>query len=109
MGCCGQKRAQLASRVAAVPSRRPVVSIDPPTGINAPSPEPGSKARSVAASTGATGSIATIALRYLANSPVRLHGAVTARAYEFSADRPVLAVAAPDAPVLLASRLFRRA
>jgi len=57
----------------------------------------------------AAGGIATIALRCLAGSPMRLQGAVTARAYQFSADQPVQAVAAPDAPALLASRLFRRA
>ena len=55
------------------------------------------------------GGIPTIALRCLAGAPMRLRGAVTARAYEFTADQPVQPVAAPDALGLLASRLFRRA
>jgi hypothetical protein len=63
----------------------------------------------VVAPPAAAGGIATIALRYLAGSPLRLRGAVTARAYEFSAEQPVQAVAAPDALALLASRMFRRA
>jgi hypothetical protein len=57
----------------------------------------------------AVAGIATVTLRYLGNSPLCVHGAVTGRAYAFSAGQPVQAVAAPDAPALLASRLFRRA
>jgi len=57
----------------------------------------------------AVASIATVTLRYVASSPLLVHGPVTARAYQFSADHPVHPVAASDAPALLASRLFRRA
>jgi hypothetical protein len=57
---------------------------------------------------GVAAGIATVTLRYIANSPLHVHGPVTGRTYEFSASQPVQAVAAPDAPALLASRLFRR-
>ncbi|MGY6126043.1 hypothetical protein ACW9YV_11245 [Paraburkholderia strydomiana] len=57
----------------------------------------------------AVASIATVTLRYVASSPLLVHGPVTARAYQFSAGHPVQPGAAPDAPALLASRLYRRA
>lgn len=81
----------------------------PPSAVAARAADLGPGAPAAAAPPTGAGGIATIALRYLASSPVRLRGAVTARAYEFSAERPVQPVAAPDAVALLASRMFRRA
>lgn len=111
MGCCGQRRAQLASR-SAPPARRP----------ERPTVRPLQAAPLVADPTGAArrtglppspplvdGGMATIPLRYLANAPLRLRGPVTARVYEFSTGQQVQAVAAADAPAMLASRLFGRA
>lgn len=117
MGCCGQKRAALVSPKRSTPASASAPALAPrPNVVNArprgwtapPSPDPGRQPQ-IVESSAVSGGIATIALRYLATSPLRLHGTVTARVYEFSAGQPVQAVAAPDALALLASRLFRRA
>ena len=108
MGCCGQKRAELTKRTESTPARPSVIPNARPTGLAASSPDKGRASQTVDGEAAVTG-IATVTLRYLASSPLCVHGSVTARAYEFSAGWPVQAVAAPDAPVLLASRLFRRA
>ena len=108
MGCCGQKRAGLTNRASVATARPSVILNARPTGFAAPSVDAGRRPQTAIASADTAG-IATVALRYLASSPLRLQGNVTARAYEFSAGQPVQAVAAPDALALLASRQFRRA
>lgn len=50
----------------------------------------------------------TLALRYLARSPVLVHGPRTGRPYRFSGAAPVQAVARADADALLASGHFQR-
>ena len=104
MGCCGQRRAELKSRLEPVPARPPIVVNARPTAVIAPRPDAGGSPQRVADT-----HVATVVLRYLANSALRVNGAVTSRTYEFSAGQPVQAVAAIDAPALMASRLFRRA
>ena len=80
-----------------------------PVGHIAPPPEAVGRPGAIAGAGAAPAGFATVALRYLADSALRVSGAVTSRTYEFSAERPVQAVASPDAPALIASRLFRRA
>jgi hypothetical protein len=108
MGCCGHKRAELTNRTMSTPARSSVIPKPRPAELAPSSLDTGHKPRTAPSSTSSAG-IATVALRYLAGSPLRLHGSVTMRAYEFSAGQPVQAVAASDAMELLASRLFRRA
>jgi len=110
MGCCGQKRAELTSRMTSVPARRPIIREARTTDVAIPATGPSHVLQTAAATPAQTTSgVATIALRYVASAPLRLQGAITARGYEFSGERAVQVVAAADAPALLASRLFRRA
>ena len=52
---------------------------------------------------------ASISLRYLDDSPIRVRGLVSGTSYEFSNSRPVQPVDARDASSLLNTRFFRRA
>jgi hypothetical protein len=52
---------------------------------------------------------ASISVRYLENSPIRVRGLVSGMSYEFSGSHPVQQVDARDASSLLNTRFFRRA
>ena len=51
----------------------------------------------------------SISVRYLENSPIRVHGLVSGGWYEFSGARAIQQVDARDAASLLNTRFFRRA
>lgn len=53
--------------------------------------------------------LASISVRYLENSPIRVRGLVSGMCYEFSGSRPIQQVDARDASSLLNTRFFRRA
>jgi hypothetical protein len=52
---------------------------------------------------------ASIRVRYLENSPIRVRGLVSGMRYEFSGSRPVQQVDPRDVSSLLNTRFFRRA
>ena len=112
MGCCGQRRAALATQAMPTAPRAPFQPNARPAGFLANRVEPlATRSADTAArmASGTPAGMATVSLRYLAGSPLSLLGPVTARAYEFSPGQPVQPVAAADAMALLGSRLFRRA
>lgn len=109
MSCCGQKREALArpERRQITPDMTPARPASPadfgparPAGSTPPPAPVG-----FAATDRARGSIR---LRYLARSPILVHGMNSGRAYRFSGETPVQRVAPADAPPLLASGHFRR-
>jgi hypothetical protein len=52
---------------------------------------------------------ASVIVRYLETAPIRVHGPVTGRLYEFSSQQPVQAVERGDADAMTRTRFFRRA
>jgi hypothetical protein len=96
MGCCGQKRAAIASRVAAK---------KPPSRGTAPS-QPVDREQNGSSDTAPLS--AGVYLRYRARSPIVVVGAHTAQRYEFSATVPVLRVDRRDADSLLHSGFFEK-
>ena len=89
MGCCGQRRnppppALRPGPVAAVPEFRP-------------------------GARGAAARARGVLLRYREQARVLVRGPVTGRAYEFSAQQPILSVEPRDADMLLRTRQFVRA
>jgi hypothetical protein len=96
--CCGQKRMAMRSAPAVVPKTVGVrqeasrVSSSLPQHHPAADPQPRSP----------------VSLRYLETSPIRVHGPVTGRLYEFSGARPVQMVEAGDAAALARTRFFRQ-
>lgn len=125
--CCGEKRLELRSNathrtVPAVPqymssnSRVQPVRTRPPappaTRAVLPHSPISSQIRGVQPQARAAPISlphASIGIRSLKNSPIRVRGASTGRYYEFSGSRPVQAVDARDASALLLMRFFRRA
>lgn len=111
MACCGQKRSQIAVRVA---PRRQNTSPSPPPSLS-PSPSP-SRSRSPSPSSSARVAgpgqsgrpLVGILVRYLESAAFAVVGPRTGRTYRFSASSRVQLVAAPDAAALLAMRQFRR-
>jgi hypothetical protein len=110
MGCCGQNRAKLIStessrpsfqpgdlrlKVAAAPMPAPTQSL--PTAMSSVPSGPRTS----------TGFARSVLVRYLARSPVLVHGPVSGRAYQFSATSPVQPVDARDVPALLNTQCFQ--
>lgn len=125
--CCGQKRSQLQSSPAPAGTRsvpqRASVSSHPRGGLGqspgsagqqlqiaSPIPVGEKQIRTIEAQ--AAGRTSTpqiyIGVRYLANSPVRVCGAISGVSYEFSGSAPIQRVDARDASALLSTRFFRR-
>ena len=121
--CCGQKRTELRnSQTQQMTPQYGPASNRPQELRNQSSALPANQAASprqlVQAQTGsaqhqAAATTATphasISLRYLDNSPIRVRGLVSGKSYEFSNSRPVQPVDARDASSLLNTRFFRRA
>ena len=105
MSCCGNRRA------AASAAFDPTTSRAPPTPPNGPGNRPArSPAGSAPGWAGAAGAGAvSVMVRYLESSPIRVHGPVTGRLYEFSGQQPVQSVERRDADALTRTRVFRRA
>jgi hypothetical protein len=61
------------------------------------------------ASTGGWGGLAPVTLHYTEDTPIRVWGAVTGRAYEFAGAETAQPVDPRDAAILTRSGLFRRA
>ena len=61
------------------------------------------------ASNGGWGQLAAVTLRYTEDTPIRVWGAVTGRAYDFAGAETAQAVDPRDAAILTRSGLFRRA
>jgi hypothetical protein len=123
--CCGQKRTELRNSqpqsvarsvpqtlsgnrqtqaVRAQPSAPP-----PPTALtHPPAYIQGQRIQPQAAATTSTPN-ASINVRYLDNSPIRVRGLVSGTSYEFSGTAPIQQVDARDAASLLNTRFFRRA
>ena len=123
--CCGQKRSELrnsqAQRTArTVPqyvsgnSRAQIVRAQPsaPPATQAASPyrpvNPQTRSIQPQAATPSSTPHASISVRYLENSPIRVRGLVSGMCYEFSGSRAVQQVDARDASSLLNTRFFRR-
>ena len=96
MGCCGQKRAAIAGRTAAVK----------PAPTNTPPAQP--VARDQNGFHAAAPVNAGVYLRYREKSPIVVVGAHTAQRYEFSAMVPVMRVDSRDADSLLHSGFFEK-
>ena len=124
--CCGQKRSQLQTTPAprraggilpSVPANRQGQVVrtrpSPPlqTGTVSPDDRVSLPSRSVPPPPPVPTSTppASIAIRYLETSPVRVQGLVTGRRYEFSASQSVQSVDARDVSPLLNTRFFSRA
>ena len=124
--CCGQKRSELRNgqtqRTAwTVPRYVPgnswaeVVRTQPsaPSAMQAVSPyrpaNPQTGSIQLQPRTRNSTSHASISVRYLENSPIRVRGLVSGMLYEFSGSREVQQVDARDATSLLKTRFFRRA
>jgi hypothetical protein len=123
--CCGQKRTELRNSqtqrtTQRVPQYGPAnnrahalrakSSASPATQAASPHQLAQAQTGSVqpqAASTTPTPD-ASISLRYLDNSPIRVRGLVSGASYEFSSSRPVQPVDPRDASSLLNTRFFRR-
>jgi len=121
--CCGQKRTELrnnqtkwttpsAPPYSAGYSRAQAVQ----TQSSAPAtmqtvPPANAQIRSVQphAATASSTQHSSMSLRYLENSPIRVHGLVSGGWYEFSGARAIQQVDARDAASLLNTRFFRRA
>jgi hypothetical protein len=116
MGCCGRKREQILNP--------PIVSLktNPSTSGNKPSfsgvvmaPAAAYKfpiALGTKQITGTAGRTQTsrrqVSIRYRDKSPIRVRGAITGRAYEFSAVRPAQLVDDRDAAIFLRMQCFVR-
>jgi hypothetical protein len=101
MGCCGQRRAQLQNSSVQRPARitHPTVPAPRRVSVGRPPPLPPSQ----------LGLDATLSIRYLKSSPIRVQGLMTGRSYEFSGSQTIQSVDARDASSLLNTRFFRRA
>ena len=91
MGCCGQVRA--------TPRTRRVVAAMPPEPRGDAVPAPREEQQEASA----------VAVEYLGEAPVLLHGAASRRLYTFSPARRTRSVPAGDARQLLRNGDFRRA
>lgn len=96
MGCCGQKRAAIAARTAAV---NPAPTSTPPRQ---------SVGREQNGFHDAAPVSAGVYLRYREKSRIVVVGAHTAQRYEFSAMVPVMRVDSRDADSLLHSGFFEK-
>ena len=114
--CCGQKRQELVKNQSGSMTRNGS-STGPTTGMQHPRTHiggarpnaPFNVSTGAQAATAVAGLQATVILRYLANSPIRVRGLVTGHNYEFSAARRVQAVDGRDVPSLLSLQRFQRA
>ena len=107
MACCGQKRAAMAN---ATPMRRDALPVTTPARFTsvadaAPASKPAAPGALVSGQASVPGAIP---LRYLARSPIVVHGPVSGRIYRFNAAEPVQLVGRADAQSLLATGHFRR-
>ena len=110
MGCCGQNRAALIGTESSRPSFQPGESRLKAAAASVPAPAhspPTAKSSVPSAPRTATDFARSVLVRYLARSPVLVHGPVSGRAYQFSATRPVQPVDARDLPALLNSQCFQ--
>ena len=99
MGCCGQRRIQATDTYTKPSSIRPsVVQPAAPTDTTVPVPQGQHRY-----------SQASVAILYLENSTVLVHGSATGREYRFSSVEPVQAVDARDAAALIRTRFFKLA
>ena len=101
MGCCGQRRAQLQNSSVKKPARI--------THQTVPAHRRVSDGRTPPAPPSQPGLDATLSIRYLESSPIRVQGLMTGRSYDFSGSQSIQSVDARDAPSLLSTRFFRRA
>lgn len=110
MGCCGQNRANLISTESSRPSFQPgdlrLKAAAAPMPVPTQSSPPANRSP-ISAPRTATGFAPSVLVRYLARSPVLVHGPVSGRAYQFSATSPVQPVDARDVPALLNSQCFQ--
>jgi hypothetical protein len=113
--CCGQKRLELSNdstrtNVRHIPSNTHTSFLPPRLETN------GFGLRHITSQIPTSGSTfagarsfqPTVSLRYVRGSPVRVRGSLSGRYYEFSGSRPVQAVQARDAELLLRTHLFQR-
>ena len=124
--CCGQKRTELRNSQAqrATPrvpqygaasnrayALRTQSSAPPASPAASPHDLPQAQTGSVQPQAVATTLTphASISVRYLDDSPIRVRGLVSGTSYEFSSSSPVQPVDARDASSLLSTRFFRRA
>src|SRR6266540_3483327 len=90
MGCCGEKRATLRTRMTVTQTlREPAVDAGPAPRLERHRP-------------------GDVAVEYLGGSPVVVHGGASGRVYTFSSSRRVRSVSAHDVPDLLLNAVFRR-
>lgn len=100
--CCNQKRAVLQS--SSMPTKSANVARPPFARKSS-----GQDDLSAAGYPLAPGGVSSSAVRvqYLGSSPIRVHGAVTGQAYDFSRGRPPRAIDRRDLPGFLLTSLFR--
>jgi hypothetical protein len=105
MTCCGNRRAAATAASDTVASRampaQPIRHGLP--GNRAVTSVPTSAPGAAAAGSG------SVMVRYLETSPIRVHGPVTGRLYEFSGQQPLQVVERGDADALTRTRFFHRA
>jgi hypothetical protein len=106
--CCGSKRSAFRNTSARAPSTTPLVSQSASNTAHIRS-APGQNPVTPSASISARGPIASVNLRYMETSAIRVCGPVTGRRYDFSGALPAQAVDPRDAAILTRSGLFRRA
>ena len=93
--CCGNRRSAWRNAQPVAPSSRTAAR-------NAPAP-------ALPASSGGWGQLEPVVLRYTEETPIKVWGAVTGRAYEFAGAEAAQAVDPRDAAILTRGGLFRRA
>ena len=95
--CCGQKRSELRNSQAQRTAR------------TVPQYVSGNNRAQVVRTQPSAPAHASISVRYLENSPIRVRGLVSGMCYEFSGSHTVQQVDARDATSLLNTRFFHRA
>jgi hypothetical protein len=99
MGCCGQKRAQIANSSSPIQKATITQAVpDSPQYLSTNQRQALNPTRS---------NYSTVALRYLENSPILVRGP-TGRQYMFSGANPNQSVDPRDAKALLRTRFFRQ-
>jgi hypothetical protein len=103
--CCGNRRSAWRNTLGASPQAS---TIQKPTGnlVSSPAPAP---AEPAPGNGRAWGQLTPVPLHCTAQLPLRIWGAVTGRAYEFSDAEAVQPVDPRDAAILTRGYLFRRA
>lgn len=105
MTCCGNRRAAATATSDTMTS--PAIPA-PKAPRGGPGHRPATSVAAPAPAWTGTGST-SVMVRYLEISPIRVHGPVTGKLYEFSGQQPVQPVERGDADALTRTRFFRPA